>query len=152
MSGRKSRKKPIRKISNILKNKNTTLPDSSPAKLSRIIESPPRPLNTSEKAVAPTKIINTMLVNFMVKVADSRSAKNVKFLLLMAKRIAPMLPKAADSVGEATPKIIEPNTTIIKNSGGTVEAINERHLIGPLLGILGTFLGFNAEYERIYKM
>lgn len=62
----KSRKNPIRKINNILRTKNMTLLDSNEAILSRITTSPPNPLKTREKAVAPIKTKKTIEVSFTV--------------------------------------------------------------------------------------
>ena len=53
--------------------------------------------------------------------ADSKRDLNLKLLDATAKNIAPTHPRAADSVGEAMPAIIEPSTRVISIRGGEIE-------------------------------
>ena len=83
------------------------------------MSSPPKPLKTRENIDAPINIIKTNELIFTVVMEAS-----IIFLIsscLFKNEIisAPAAPTAADSVGVATPKKIEPNTDKIKIIGGS---------------------------------
>ena len=116
---RKSRKNPSTKINSILINKNPHIP---PGKLDIIIQyqaiSPHPPEDQSESCSADQyhKDHAGQLCGF---VALSRSDFSGSIFCAMAASIsAPMAPTAADSVGEAIPKKIDPNTAKIRSRGG----------------------------------
>ena len=80
--------------------------------------SPPIPLKTRPNAVAPIKIINTIHVSFVVCCIESTKFFKDNLLCKTASSSAPIAPTAADSVGEAIPKKIDPNTAKIRIRGG----------------------------------
>ena len=102
----------------MLINRKPHLPPGRPAIASATIRSPFMPLNTRPKAVAPIRIKNTMLVRRVVWRMASCRFFRFSFLCAAARIKAPIAPTAADSVGEATPKKMEPSTAMIRSSGG----------------------------------
>ena len=114
----KSKKKPSRKISSMLSKRNVHLPPGNWSKSSNISSSPPMPTKTRPKAVAPIKIKKTMLVKRVVCCIAWFRLPNVNLPCMSASSIAPKAPTAADSVGDAIPKKMEPKTVRINASGG----------------------------------
>jgi len=117
----KSKKNPKRKISSILVKIKTNFPASRSVNVLLKRESPPSPLKTNEKAVAPIKIMKTILVRVAVYLAASKNFLNSNRFLISDNIIAPKQPSAPDSVGEAIPKIIDPSTIVISASEGIIE-------------------------------
>ena len=73
-----------------------------------------------ENAVAPSRIANTIAVIFTVSSELSYSIFHENLPYSTASTTAPTLPSAEDSVGVAIPAKIEPSTTMINASGGTM--------------------------------
>ena len=73
-----------------------------------------------EKAVAPTRIPNTMAVIFTVSRALSKVILKENSRYNSDNTNAPMPPTAADSVGVATPPKIDPSTRTMRTRGGTM--------------------------------
>ena len=49
----------------------------------------------------------------------------LKFLAAIARKVAPTHPRAADSVGDAMPKTMEPRTRVISSRGGRRDRNND---------------------------
>ena len=82
-------------------------------------KSPPKPLKTKENIDAPINIKKT--IEFIFKVSIQADLKTSIFsLFFIAIMTDPNAPKEADSVGVATPKSIEPRTSIINAIGGNI--------------------------------
>ena len=116
---KKSRKKPRQKIRAMLTVRKPQAPPGNWVRTCATRSSPPIPRNTSPKAVAPMRIRNTMLVSLVVSVMAARNLSRLSWRCNAAKTRAPKAPTAADSVGEATPKKMEPNTPTTKTKGGS---------------------------------
>lgn len=81
--------------------------------------SPPMPRKTRPKVVAPSRMMKAMDVKAVV---DSiTSLRTLRFILPLSivRTMAPAAPTAAASVGEATPKKIDPSTAMIRAPGGS---------------------------------
>ena len=110
-------KKPAIKTTIMTKIKNW-LPDN-PAESTTLTSnlSPPKPLNTNENVAAPTNIIKTIEVMYVVSLDTCSSSFQVNFFFVKARNNAPNAPTAAASVGEAIPAKMTPNTEIISTIG-----------------------------------
>ena len=86
-----------------------------------INNSPSKPRKTREKSVAPSKIINTILVIFIVSLDVFSKIFFVNLPCVKAILNEPAAPTAAASEGVAIPKIIEPKTRKIKINGGRID-------------------------------
>jgi hypothetical protein len=83
-----------------------------------ISSSPPNPRKTKENIEAPIKIIKTMLLINAVCLIASANTEQDNFLFNTAINIDPIAPIPAASVGEATPKMMDPKTEKISKKGG----------------------------------
>ena len=115
----KSRIKPSKKITSMTMKVAPTSPPGICSNSLCINASPPYPRNTSENTDAPIRIKNTIAVVRVVERATSRAAFIVIDLASKARRIAPIAPTAAASVGVAIPVRMEPRTANIRTKGDT---------------------------------
>ena len=120
--------------------------------ISRTSVSPPIPRNTKPKAIAPIKIINTMLVRRIVSCMAAFMLFMVSCPWAAESIMAPSAPTAADSVGDAIPAKIEPSTLVMSNRGG--DKVNMTFLSkspSSLISSAGATSGFTQARQRMYK-
>jgi transglutaminase/protease-like cytokinesis protein 3 len=113
-----SKKKPSRKIIPISTNRIDHGPTPVSRMKSTIIRSPPMVLNTKAKAVAPTKMPNSIPPVSAERLQTSRKFAQVSCRLNAASRIEPEGAHARASVGVAKPAKIDPSTITIRKIGG----------------------------------
>ena len=149
----KSRIKPKKKISNITTRVAETTPPGRLISSCSINSSPPKPLNTDEKIVAPTRIRYTIEVTRIVSMLTDCSTETFSALLIKARTIAPTAPMLAASVGVAIPISIEPNTATMSSTGGSKPLNNAAKTFAPSpnssLAIGGACEGFSIAMTNI---
>ena len=149
----KSRIKPKKKISSITTRVAETTPPGRLISSSSISTSPPKPLNTDEKIVAPTKIRYTIEVTRMVSMLTDCSTDRFKAPFIRARIIAPTAPTLAASVGVAIPRSIEPSTATMSSTGGNRPLNNAVKTFAPSsnssITIGGAYEGFNMAMTNI---
>ena len=138
----KSRKNPRMKIIIILIKIKPVAPTPIDEKNVATSLSPPRALKTSPKAVAPMRIIKTILVSFVASIAPSLSDVNDNRLRIIARTRAPDAPTAAASVGDAIPIKIDPSTANIRAIGGNIALLNAARSGGSIVWNDGANRGF----------
>ena len=119
-----SRKKPRRKVNSRIVMMIPTGPNGNPSNVLSMSSSPPRPLRTSEKAVAPIRMAKMKAVVRVVSLTTSVKTDFERVPLASARISAPAAPTPAASVGVAKPRKILPRTAKMRNAGGTTALIN----------------------------
>ena len=123
----KSKINPRIKTNSITKTIEPNNPPGILLKISVMSSSPPKPLKTREKIDAPIRIKKTIDEIKALCFVVSERIFRFNFLWSKAINIAPRAPIPAASVGEATPKIIDPKTAKIRKKGGA-SAVSYTHL------------------------
>ena len=131
----KSKKNPRKNIKTITNNMAAIEPPGKFNKNSSTTSSPPKPRKTRENIEAPTSIIKTIELIFVVSRDTILNLSKLNCFEIIAINVAPTAPTAADSVGVAIPVNIEPKTTTIKISGAEIIFNNEIILISLLVSL-----------------
>ena len=148
---RKSRKKPSRKMRSMLAMRKPSVPPGRLVITSSTRWSPPMPRNTRPKAVAPIRIRNTMLVSRVVRRMASFNLSRESCPCRAASSSAPSAPTAADSVGEAIPKNMEPRTPTTSASGGNRVRNTLRARFSSVSAVIaGATSGLSHAYRQMY--
>ena len=112
-----------------------TTPPGRFSSTARTASSPSKPLNTSEKNEAPSRIMNTMLLTRVVVRMTSRRRPQPSCLRCNAISVAPVAPTAAASVGVASPARIDPSTARISSNGGNSTRTTWRNRLLPRIAL-----------------
>ena len=119
-----SKTKPNKKVT---KRMVMMMPEGSkgnPSSPRSINSSPPSPLRTREKAVAPKKIAKIYAVVRVVSVRASLTTSRDNLPAIQVNTTAPNAPTPAASVGVARPKKMDPSTAKIRRIGGNTDFAN----------------------------
>ena len=152
-----SKKNPSRNTTSISSASRPQGPSPVPSISRSTASSPPSDRNTREKAVAPTKIPNSMPPVSALRSVTSRSragnlpshcpagVRSISGGRNRARIIAPNAPTPAASVGEAQPARIDPSTSTISAAvGSNPAATSHASEASPVSASINAGSGFGA--------